>query len=149
MLCYVRERCQKWQMTVNIEKTKVLHFRKKEQKDVIIDLALVNELIEIVSKFKYLGVIFDEFLNFKECANVLADSTGRALSAVISKCFPFKYALVGWNSFTKLYDSTVYSIMNYSAGFWNFSNHLTGQKIQNRAIRHFLGVDKNAPILGL
>ena len=32
MLCYVREWCQKWQMTVNIEKTKVLHFRKKRTK---------------------------------------------------------------------------------------------------------------------
>ena len=78
--------------------------------------SLGNELIENVSKFKYLGVIFDEFLNFKEYANVLADSAGRALSAVISKCFPFKYTSVGWNSFTKLYDSTVYSIMSYCAG---------------------------------
>ena len=69
--------------------------------------------------------------------NVLADSAGRALSAVISKCFRFKYASVGWNSFTKLYDSTVYSIRSYSTGVWNFCNHLLGQKIQNRAFRYF------------
>ena len=147
--CYVHEWCQKWQMTVNIEKTKVLHFCKKRTKRSNYRFSLGNELIENVSKFKYLGVIFDEFLNFKECANVLADSAGRALSAVISKCFPFKYASVGWNSFTKLYDSTVYSIMSYSAEVWNFRNHLPGQKIKNRAIRYFLGVHKNAPILGL
>ena len=32
MLCYVHEWCQKWQMTVIIEKTKVLHLRKKRTK---------------------------------------------------------------------------------------------------------------------
>ena len=89
------------------------------------------------------------FLNFKECAYVLPDTAGRSLSVVISKCFPFKYTSVGWNYFSKLYDSTVYSIMSYSAGIWNFCNHLPGQKIQNRAIRYFLGVHKNAPVLAL
>ena len=75
-------------------------------------------------------------------------TAGRALSAVILKCFPFKYASVGWNSFIKLYDANVYSIMSYSAGVFNFRNHLPGQKFHNRAIRYFLVVHK-MPRLGL
>ena len=83
-------------------------------------------MIENVSKFKYLGVIFDEFLNFKECANVLADSAGRALSAVISKCFPFKYAsnmstLRYWNCLMTMdYSCLTRKILEYD--LYNFNN---------------------------
>ena len=36
-----------------------------------------------VSKYKYLGVFLDEFLTFHDCAQILADSAGRALGAIV------------------------------------------------------------------
>ena len=41
--------------------------------------------LEIVSSYKYLEVILDEFLSFEKCEETLLDSAGRALGGVISK----------------------------------------------------------------
>ena len=82
-----------------------------------------------------------------KCAKTLSDSTGRALSAVISKFKRFRN--IGFNTFTKLYYAGVNTILDYEASVWGFSNHKFGQQIQNRAIKYFLGVHKNAPNLAV
>ena len=41
--------------------------------------------IDIVSQYKYLGIILDKFICFDEGASVLAEAGGRGLGAVISK----------------------------------------------------------------
>ncbi len=44
-----------------------------------------DSILEIVHKYKYLGVLLDEFLKFDTVASVLAESSGRALGGMISK----------------------------------------------------------------
>ena len=44
----------------------------------------------IVRSYKYLGVIFDEFMEFNECAKTLSDSGGRTLGALISRSKEFR-----------------------------------------------------------
>ena len=39
----------------------------------------------LFDKYKYLGVILDEFLNFESRVQVLSEAAGRALGAVILK----------------------------------------------------------------
>ena len=102
-----------------------------------------NNVLELVPKFRYLGVIFDENLNFNECVGTLADSAGRALGNVISKFSSFKNIM--FSTFTKLFDTTVWPIINYCSSVWSYKRHQYATKIQNRACRYFLGVHKNAP----
>ena len=42
-------------------------------------------MLEVVNKYKYIGVYFDKHLNFTGTANVLAESSGRALGGIIGK----------------------------------------------------------------
>ena len=143
MLNHVHNWCYKWQMKVNIEKTKVVHFRNKRKKKSKFVFKIDDCTLEIVDSYRYLGVIFDEYLNFDKCAKTLSEAAGRALGSIITK---FKqYKNIGYHTFTKLYKAGVNSILDYGASVWGFGNHKYAQQVQNRAIRYFLGVHKNSP----
>ena len=50
---------------------------------------------------------------------------------------------MGYNTFTKLYNSCVVPIMNCGVGIWGiYSKSKLSDAVQNRAIRSFLGVCK-------
>jgi len=83
MLDILTEWCCKWRLIVNQSKSQVVHFRKVRKKKTNFQFKLGNENLLIVPKYKYLGVILDENLNFRECSSTLADSAGRALASVI------------------------------------------------------------------
>ena len=132
MLDHVDSWCKKWQMRVNVDKTKVVHFRNKRKNKTCFNFKINGSEIEIVNQYQYLGIIFDEHLTFEKCAKALSDSGGRALGSVISKFKQFKN--VGYNTFTKLYDTGVNSIISYGASIWGYGNEKTGQAVQNRDI---------------
>ena len=52
------EYCKRWQLTVNIQKTKVMVFRKGGNLERNISFKFEGENIEIVGKFVYLGITF-------------------------------------------------------------------------------------------
>ena len=143
MLNHVGDWCNKWQMKVNIEKTKIVHFRNKRKPVTNFEFKINNYKIELTNNYRYLGIIFDEHLTFELCARTLAESGGRALSSIISKFKQFKN--IGYHTFTKLYDTGVNSIISYGASIWGYGNDKFGQLVQNRAMRYFLGVHKKAP----
>ncbi len=45
-----------------------------------------NNQLQIVDKYRYLGLIFTESLSYDDMAKSVAHSTTRALSLVIAKC---------------------------------------------------------------
>ena len=51
---------------------------------------MTDKKIEIIISDKYTGVIFDEYMDFKECTKALSDSDIRVLSALISKFIGFR-----------------------------------------------------------
>ena len=149
MLKLVDKWCSKWQMKVNISKTKVIHFRKIRKNETKYKFKIGENEIEKVACYKYLGVLFDQHLTFKNCAESLSESAGRALSSIISKLQQFTFSKVNFESFTKIFTSCVRPILDYGASIWGFNNERIGQRIQDRAVRYYLGVHRFTPILGL
>lgn len=139
--------CRKWQLLVNGTKSQIVHFRKKGIKRSTTEFKLGSEKLLYTNSYKYLGVIFDEHLTFENASSVFADSAGRALGSISSKVKSMKN--VGYGTFTKLYNSGVKPILNYCSGVWGFQNWKSLQKIQNRAIRFYLGVHKFVSTPGL
>jgi len=133
----------KWRMKVNIDKSKIMHFRKKRtQRTQFAFKYGVNCNIEICTSYKYLGIILDEYLDFDKCSDVLAESAGRALGSIITK---FKKYNVGYSTYTKMFDTNVLPILNYSSEIWGFGKFPKCDTILNRAMRYFMGVHKYAP----
>ena len=71
-------------MSVNISKSKVVHVQKNKALTDF-EFKLGDSILEICHKYKYLGVILNEFLDFTETANVSSESAGRAFSMLVSK----------------------------------------------------------------
>ena len=75
-------------MKVNINKTKIIHFRKKKCCErTQVDFHLNGFSIEVCANYKYLGVILNEFLDFTETANVLSEAAGRAFSSLVTNLY--------------------------------------------------------------
>jgi len=54
-----------------------------------------------------------------------------------------------YSAFTKLFQSLVVTVVDYSAALWGFKFHSKMQVIQNRAMHFFLNVNMNVPIAAL
>ena len=85
MLTTMYDWCMKWRLSINVAKSNVIHFRKKRIKETDFNFTFGPNNITSTCKYKYLGVILDEHLTFQDCIKTLNDSSGRALSGIISK----------------------------------------------------------------
>ena len=139
--------CFKWRLKVNEGKSKIVHFRKKTEPVTIHEFTYGDQVLEKVSKYKYLGIIMDEHLKYDCCSKALADSGGRALGAIISKFKSLKN--VGYCTFENMFNSGVKPILEYGSGIWGHIEAPTINAIQNRAMRFYLGVHKLSPNLAL
>ena len=54
-----------------------------------------------------------------------------------------------FKTYTKLYEACIRKIMDYGAGIWGYGEFPCMEKVQNRALRCFLGVHKYAPLFAL
>ena len=143
MLDCVTTWTEKWRISLNESKTQVVHFRTKSREKTKVQFKCCNSDIDTVEGYKYLGIWFDEFLDFHVSTSNLAASASRALGLVISKA----KALGGmnFNTFTKLYDSFVSPILDYGSGVWGVNEFSSINAVFYRACRFFLGVGKYAP----
>ncbi len=138
--------CKNWRLKVNTEKTNIVHFRRKRKQRTTFKFKFENNPHNIVDGYKYLGVVLQENLDFKITEELLAGAAGRALGAIISKFKCLKN--VSFKTFSKMYQVNVVPIVDYSSSVWGYANYDFCVKVQYRAIRYFLGVHPNAPLLG-
>ena len=55
--------CSRWGMKVNVEKSSIIHFRKKSCLQWDHEFSIGGEVIPTVTKYKDLGGVIDEFLD--------------------------------------------------------------------------------------
>ncbi len=106
----------------------------------------MNDQLQIVDKYQYLGLIFTKYLSYNDKA-CDAQSANRALGLEIVKCKAHRG--VPFNVFTQLYDALVQSIINYSASVWGNKEFTFISTIQHRASQHYPGLGKYAPNVGV
>ena len=137
----------KWRLTINIKKSEIMHFRKKCKRLTEINFKMGDAILEKTSKYKYLGVMLDEFLKFDCASDEFATSAQRALGAIISKYKLFKD--MGFNTYTKLFNTGVIPILDYCAPVWSHIQFPKIEQIQHRALRVYMGVNRFAPLHGI
>ena len=138
----VNEWCKTWRMELNQDKTKVLHFRPGSAPQTSCTFKCGELNIELATKYKYLGLYFNDNMDDTEIIKDVAKGAIRALGAVITK-----YKGTGgilYESFTKLYEACVQPVLLYGAGIWGSKEYTKLNSIQNRACRYFLGLPKTA-----
>ena len=103
-------------MTVNMDKSKVMHFRNPSRQKTQFKFICSNNELDSVDKYRYLGLILNDTLDYNVTAKYVAQSATRALGLLISK---FK-AMGGmpYEVFSKLYDTIVWPTIRYGAAIW-------------------------------
>ena len=147
ILSSINSWCSSWGISINVKKTKVNHFRYKRTPQSNFKFKLGDQHIEYAHEYKYLGFLFNEFLDLDKSIQRVFDRGNQALGAVIAKAkasggLPFSV-------FTQLYNASVLSICNYSAHIWAHRKNLQLLKLQNNALRFFFGLGTAAPLAAL
>jgi hypothetical protein len=122
-------------LSLNLGKTKVMHFRNKRKRAAIIDdLVFKGQTIEAVSEYKYLGLIIDEDLNWTAHISMLCKKLS-SLNGVLCK---LKFILPK-PILLKIYFALGHSHLNYLAGAWGNAakSHLKElQTLQKRCLKN-------------
>ncbi|KAK3107434.1 hypothetical protein FSP39_014542 [Pinctada imbricata] len=135
MLDTVAMWCKKWRLTINKEKTKILHFRGSSVTRSKFSFKCGDLDIDYDSSYRYLGVSLNEFLDYRFTVKEVRKSASRALSALYTK---FLYCGdMTYDVFTKLYRTLVEPVLYYGAGIWGLNKWREISVVQNKACRYF------------
>ena len=126
--------CQKWNLTVNVEKTKIVVFRNGGILAMEDRWYFAGQEIEIVNQFTYLGVVFASGGSFMQNTKTLA---GKALRAMHQLLQILKE--VDSPSFN-LFDSLVASVLNYGAEVWGFMSAEAIERVHRKFCKYMLNV---------
>ena len=79
----INQWCKKWRHNIKYIKSKVNHFKKRNDRQLNFVFLFGNLPIYTVQTYTYLGIVFDEHLTFSECIKTRTDAAGRALRGLI------------------------------------------------------------------
>ena len=142
MLDFTHQWCKKWGMTINMSKSKIIHFRKKGKECDQTTFKIGDKTVDYVQDNKYLGVFFDEHLDFSKHEKIMAESGSRALGALIAKYKNLQN--MGFDTYKKCYDTSIYPILEYGSEVWGYHKGDSIENVHNKAIKVFLGVHRFA-----
>lgn len=108
--------CDKWNITVNTEKTKVVVFKSGNRRSNV-ELYFDNIRLEQVTSFTYLGVTLASNGNFFQTQKSLAEQANKALYS-LNKLFD--KVQLNITEKIKLFDSMILPILNYGCEVWGF-----------------------------
>ena len=108
--------CNRWKLTVNVDKTKIVVFRTKNTRVTEV-FVLAGKRIDMVDTFTYLGVTFSHTGNFN---NAIKDMATKAMKASFKISTTLKSSQVlDSKLYTKLFDSMVKPVALYGAQVWS------------------------------
>ncbi len=116
-----------WRLDVNLEKTKIVVFRKGGPTAATEKWYFKGERITVVNEYKYLGILFTHTLNLNKSIINLATRGKRALLQLLS-VIP-KLGVVSPNIFFKLFDSQVQPILLYGSEIWGYKEFYAIEKV--------------------
>ena len=77
------EYCSEWKLSINVSKTKIVVFSKRNHNKK--KMLLNNEIVEVMDSYTYLGVLFNYNGNFCQSRKQLVDQVRKAMYALYTK----------------------------------------------------------------
>ena len=112
--------CEKWGITVNISKTKVVVFKKGGRIAASDTWTYNGEQLEVVTQFKYLGCQLSSSGSFKACISNVTDSARRGLFALKKYFHSNPETLPSVQ--IQLYKAMIEPILTYCSEIWGLYN---------------------------
>jgi hypothetical protein len=104
-------------LSLNINKTYILHFRNNNNIDNTLEIDYMNKTIVNVPSVKFLGLLVDDTLSWEKHINQIASKLNSACYAVQALT-----PLLSRNALKMLYFSYAHSFISYGIIFWGTSS---------------------------
>ena len=149
MIDVLESYCCKWNMLVNLIKTTIMVFRrggvlrKNEQ------WFYKGEKIEVVSRYKYLGIFFSAKLKWSLAKQTLATRAQKAILCL--KRIQYKCGFLPVNVAIELFDKQILPILLYGSEIWGYEFSPVIENVQTSYLKKLIGVNKstsNCAVLG-
>ena len=127
-------------LTLNVDKTQCMLFTRKKC-NTKLSIKIENSFITQVTKTKFLGIIIDEKLNWKDHILYISNKISKATGVII------KARMLGKRALLSLYYSLVYPYLTYCCQVWGATypyNIEILNKLQKKAIRIICSQSKYA-----
>ena len=130
--------CQKWKLSVNTQKSKVMVFRKGGVLRRNTHFHYGEHELEIVSKFTYLGIVFSTGGAFTEAQQALS---GQSLKAIFMlNKYIRKFVNLKPQHILDLFDKLIRPILTYSAEVWGFTTSMITERVHLQFSKKQLGI---------
>ena len=140
-LSVLEEYCRRWRLNVNIDKTKILVFRKGGRLPGNLQFKYNGNIIEIVNKFCYLGIVFTSGGSSFETQKTLS---GQALKAIFTlNKYLYNLTTLSPAHILDLFDKLITPILNYAAEVWGFHTAKSIETIHMQFCKRMLGVKQS------
>ena len=128
-------------LKVNLMKTKVVVFRKGGNLSKRLRFEYMEQPIEIVNSYVYLGVTFTYTGKFYQQARK-ATNKGKMAAAQVRNLVK-STKLYDWKKICRLYDACAESVVMYAAPIWALRYEGDVERVQVQFYKYLLGMNKN------
>ena len=131
-------------LTVNLEKSKIVVFRKGGHLASLEKWFYGRERIEVVNQYKYLGIIFSTGLTFSHSLNDMATRAKKSVLYILKILWKLNNHCP--RLYFKLFDSQIQPMLTYGCEIWGLvADHSVLEKVHLLAIKRFLNVIIQTP----
>ena len=116
---------KKWSVEINVEKSAVIHMRKRGIKKCVDQFRIGGEGLPWVSTYKYLGCLVDDSLNDSNNMPHRVEMGSQVLGAWLRRCHE-SVGEVNRKLFMQLMQSLVESVLSYGTEIWGCHQKLDG-----------------------
>ena len=131
--------CDKWKLTVNEGKTKVMCITRQND-NTVNNFYYNNKMLEVVSSFVYLGLNFTTRGITKATVNNRLVASEKAMFATLIKC---KQNMLPIDISLEMFEKMVIPCMLYGSEIWGFNNTIDLEKLQRKYIKYTLKLKKS------
>ena len=133
--------CSRWKLTVNTNKTKIVVFRRGGRLPTNLEFKYNGNLIEIVNKFSYLGIVFTSGGSSFETQKTLS---GQALKAMfMMNKYLYNFTALKTSHRLDLFDKLITPILNYGSEVWGFHKSATIERVHLQFCKKTMGVKQS------
>lgn len=140
--------CQKWGLTVNTDKTKLMVFRKRGNTRQDEQWFYDGRQLDIVSDFNYLGTVLHYNGSFSSNQQTLAGKSLKAMNVLLQQIKKLDFTP---KTLCQLFDAFVSSTANYACEVWGNTKSKEIERIHLKFCKQILGVKlstSNAGVYG-
>jgi len=135
--------CAKWGLNVNLEKSKIIVFRNGGKLRDNEKWFYRGAMLEVVSYYKYVGLITTSNLNWTLAQKTLATQAMKSLF-LIKKANRVSGGLMP-QVLLNLFDKLVLPILLYGAEIWGCTTHNSIETVHTKFLKYVLGLPLSAP----